>query len=79
MTGLLGMAAANAATLLAANELLRRIRTDVPAIDLVLFMLLRFTLVSLVTLLALGTGLFTSTAMGKSLLLVVALLKPVMV
>jgi len=64
MTGLLGMAAANAATLLAANELLRRIRTDVAAVDFVLFLLLRFTLISLVTLLALGTGFFTSGAMG---------------
>ncbi len=64
MTGLLGMAAANAATLLAANELLRRIRTDVPAVDFVLFLLLRFTLVSALTLLALGTGLFRSAALG---------------
>ena len=64
MTGLLGMAAANAATLLAAHELLRRIRTGVPGVDLILFLLLRFTLVSLVTLLALGTGMFTSSALG---------------
>ena len=58
------MAAANVATLLAAHELLRRVRTDVPAVDLVLFLLLRFGLVSLVTLLALATGMFTSAAMG---------------
>jgi hypothetical protein len=63
-TGLLGMAAANAATLLFAHELLRQVRTDVPAVDLVLFLLLRFALVSLVTLLALATGMFTSAAMG---------------
>jgi hypothetical protein len=64
MTGLLGMAAANAATLLAANELLRRLRTGVAGVDAVLFLLLRFAIVSLVTLLALGTGTFTSSAMG---------------
>jgi hypothetical protein len=64
MIGLLGMAAANAATLLAANELLRLLRTGVPAVDAVLFFLLRFAIISLVTLLALGSGFFTSSAMG---------------
>ena len=64
MIGLFGMAAANAATLLAAHELLRRIRTDIPPLDLVLFLLLRFALISFVTLFALGTGIFTSAALG---------------
>ncbi len=64
MLGLLGMAAANGATLLAAHEILRRLRTGAPGLDLVLFLLLRFLLVSATTLLALATGLFTSSAMG---------------
>jgi hypothetical protein len=64
MLGLLGMAAANAAALLAAHELLRLLRTGTPAVDVVLFLLLRLGIVSAVALAALATGLFTSAAMG---------------
>ncbi|HVR87359.1 MAG TPA: hypothetical protein VMU54_23745, partial [Planctomycetota bacterium] len=64
IAGWLGMAAANAAALLGAHELLRKLRTGAPGVDAILFLLLRLTLLTATTLLALVTGLFTAGVLG---------------
>lgn len=50
--GALGMIAANAATLLGARALLDRVKTGTPSADFVLFLLLRFLLISAAVILA---------------------------
>lgn len=64
IAGLFWMLVANAATIVGAHALLARIRTGRGHVDLVLFLLLRLTLVSGAVLLAGLTGLLTSRALG---------------
>jgi hypothetical protein len=64
IAGLLGMAVANAAFLLAAHAVLRRIRTDNPPLNAVLFVLIHLLLLSTAVLTAGLTGFLTPLALG---------------
>ena len=55
---------ANAAVLLGAHELLRRIRTEEPSVDTVIFLLLRFLLISVAVIVAGLTGTLTRWGLG---------------
>jgi len=72
--GLGGMIAANAAAALATHAVWRRIRTADPAIDVLLFLLLRLVAISGAVMLAGILGLLTSTALGLAGVAALALL-----
>ena len=64
IVGVLLFLVANAALLLAAHELLRRLRTGEPAVDAVVFLLLRFLLISAAVIVAGLTGTLTRWGLG---------------
>jgi hypothetical protein len=72
--GVLGMIAANAATILGARRLLEPIRTHKPSVDFLLFLLLRTLLISGAVLIAGTLHLLTPPALGIAGVLALALL-----
>ncbi len=74
MLGLLSLIVANAATLLGAHAVLRRVRTGQAHRDLLLFLLLRLAIVSAVVLLAGTARLFSPWIMGGAAALALVLL-----
>lgn len=64
MLGVLGMLVANAATVLGASRLLERVRTGKPAVDFLLFLLLRALLISAAVLVAGLTQSLTPLGLG---------------
>jgi len=75
IAGLVAMAAANAAVVLGAASLLKAVRTGQAALDAVLFLLLRFLLISAAVLAAGACGVLTPAGLGiPSAVALVALL-----
>jgi hypothetical protein len=72
--GLLWMGVANAAVLLAARAALRRVETGRPALDLVLFLLLRFSFIMALVLAAGLGGFLTPAGLGLPCALLLGLL-----